>query len=353
MAERRRTPPIFTVLALLLLVVPLAVVGWWLSRPEAPRNAGPILDEFDVVCMGRVDVPGMLISLEPSMAGRVVEISDMISEGKSVRKGDFILKLDDSAAVSRRTSATAAVQLADVSVRQAELDADRFPKQIAARKILLSATAARLVSARKGLEQRKLQSGVTPIGKAEMEAMESQVTEMELMESAEQAQVADLQRLNPQLSVEAAKARKNAAQADWELAEKAVQECVLNAPTDGRILRMQATVGGNLMPGGYSPAIVFAPTSGGMVIRAEIDQEFLGRVKEGQKAEMQDENRVDAKVYTGTVQRLSRWVAQKRSMILDPGELNDVRTVECLIAFDTPPDDLFIGQRMRVRIRAK
>jgi len=76
-------------------------------------------------------------------------------------------------------------------------------------------------------------------------------------------------------------------------------------------------------------------------------------VKEGQKAEMQDENRVDAKVYTGTVQRLSRWVAQKRSMILDPGELNDVRTVECLIAFDTPPDDLFIGQRMRVRIRAK
>jgi multidrug resistance efflux pump len=353
MAERRRTPPIFTVLSLLLLVVPLAVVGWWLSRPEAPRNTGPVMDEFDVVCMGRVDVPGMLISLEPSMAGRVVEISDKIGEGRPVKKGDFILKVDDSAAVSRRTAAAAAVELADVSVRQAELDADRFPKQIAAKKILLSATAARLASARKGLEQRKLQSAVTPIGKAEMEAMESQVTEMELLESAEQAQVADMQRINPLLAVQAAKARKSAAQADWELADKAVQDCVLNAPADGRILRMQATVGGMLMPGGYSPAVVFAPTSGGMVVRAEIDQEFLGRVKEGQKADIQDENRIDAANYTGTVQRLSRWVAQKRSMILDPGELNDVRTVECLVVFDTPPGDLFIGQRMRVRIRAK
>jgi len=353
MAERRRTPPIFTILALLLLVVPLAVVGWWLSRPEAPRDSGPVLDEFDVVCMGRVDVPGMLISLEPSMAGRVVEISDKIGEGKPVKKGDFILKVDDSAAVSRRTSAAAAVELADISVRQAELDADRFPKQIATRKIIVSATAARLASARKVLEQRKLQSAVTPIGKAEMEAMESQVTEMELLESAEQAQVADMQRINPQLAVEAAKARKNAAQADWELADKAVQECVLHAPGDGRILRMQATVGGILMPGGYSPAVVFAPTSGGLVVRAEIDQEFLGRVKEGQKADMQDENRIDAVNYPGTVQRLSRWVAQKRSMILDPGELNDVRTVECLVVFDKPPDDLFIGQRMRVRIRAK
>ena len=58
MAERRRTPPIFTVLALLLLIAPLAIVGWWLSRPSAPKNIGPVVEEFDVVCMGRVDVPG-------------------------------------------------------------------------------------------------------------------------------------------------------------------------------------------------------------------------------------------------------------------------------------------------------
>ena len=353
MAERRRTPPIFTVLAVLLLLVPIAVVAWWQSRPEPPKTGGPVVDEFDVVCMGRVDVPGTLISLEPAMPGRVVEISDKIAEGKTVVRDQLILKLDDSAAISRRTAAAAAVELADVSVRQAKIDADRFPKQIATRKTMVEATAARLAGARKILEQRKLQSAVTPIGKAEMEAMESQVTEMELLERAEREQLADLGKLNPELPVEAAEARKKAAQADWDQADRAVKDCELRAPSDGRILRMQATVGGNLMPGGYSPAIVFAPSSGGFVVRAEIDQEFLGRVKEGQKAEIQDENRIDAKIYAGKVQRLSRWVAQKRAMILDPGELNDVRTVECLIAFDAPPDDLFIGQRMRVRVRSK
>ena len=53
---------------------------------------------------------------------------------------------------------------------------------------------------------------------------------------------------------------------------------------------------------------------------------------------------------TGTVLRVGNWVARKRTVLLDPGEVNDVRTVECVIALDGSPDGLLVGQRMRVRI---
>ena len=47
---------------------------------------------------------------------------------------------------------------------------------------------------------------------------------------------------------------------------------------------------------------------------------------------------------------MAGWVAQKRSFLLDPGEVNDVRTVECVVELDRPADGLWVGQRVRVRI---
>ena len=44
------------------------------------------------------------------------------------------------------------------------------------------------------------------------------------------------------------------------------------------------------------------------------------------------------------------FVARRRNILLEPGEVNDVRTVECVIALDGSTDGLLVGQRMRVRI---
>ena len=43
-------------------------------------------------------------------------------------------------------------------------------------------------------------------------------------------------------------------------------------------------------------------------------------------------------------------VARRRTLLLEPGEMNDVRTVECVITLDGNTDGLLVGQRMRVRI---
>ena len=54
--------------------------------------------------------------------------------------------------------------------------------------------------------------------------------------------------------------------------------------------------------------------------------------------------------WTGSVLRCADWIANRRSMIDEPGQRNDVRTLECIITLDPGEPNLRIGQRMRVMI---
>lgn len=349
MSNGQRSPGIFTVLAVLLLVGPLGFAAWYFFRPQ-PEEPPPVsAAELDVVCTGRVDAPGTVISLEPSQAGRVTDVC--VEEGAVVSDGQPILKLDDAMARNRLQQAAAAVRAAQVDRDRAKLDAERFPKQLLARQALVDAAGEQVTAAEKTLEARKALSGVQKPGEAELAGMEAQVRQLKDLQQAEELQLADLRKMNPQLLVEAAEARLMAAEADRDLAQKAVDDCVIKAPGPGRVLRLQVSKGGVLVPGGFTPTVVFAP-AGKLVVRAEVDQEFLGRVKVGQDVVLEDDSRINSPRWTGKVRSIAAWVAQKRTLILDPGEINDVRTVECVIDVATE-DGLVIGQRMRARIKMK
>jgi multidrug resistance efflux pump len=133
------------------------------------------------------------------------------------------------------------------------------------------------------------------------------------------------------------------------LAEQSVKDCVLKAPADGTILRLQASVGGIVVPGTLNPPVIFAP-AGPYIVRAEIDQESLGLVQVGMRAEIREETQQDMNPLLGRVRSVAGWVAQRRFLVTEPGDLSDIRTVECVIELDSPNATLWIGQRMRVRI---
>lgn len=349
MSNGRRSPGIFTVLAVLLLVGPLGFAAWYFYN-QKPEEKPPVREtDLDVVCTGRVDAPGTVISLEPSQAGRVIEVC--VEEGATVKADQPIVKLDEAMARNRLKQSEAAVKAATVDRDKAKLDAERFPQQLKAREALVNAAGEQVTAAKKNLDVRKALSGLNKPGEAEVAALEASVRQLEELKRAEDLQLADLKTMKPDLLVDAADARLSAAVADRDLAQKAVDECVMKAPGPGRILRLQVSKGGVLVPGGYVPAVVFAP-AGKLVVRADVDQEFLGRVKIGQEVQLEDDSRGDSPKWTGRVRSIAGYVAQKRSLILDPGEINDVRTVECLIEI-TSEDGLVIGQRMRARIKMK
>ena len=356
-ADGRRGPGVWTVLGLILLAGSVGVSAWWLRRPK-PEPEGPAaadVDQLDVFCTGRVDAAKQVIPLEPSLAGRVVKIGDDVAEGATVSAGKEVFRLDDAAAQARLAQAKAAVEAARVELDAAKADKQRFAKQVEMKRHLLAAAAARVEAAKKVLQQRVEQTKVTPLGTPEKEAMQAQILELEELEKAEKLQLREIEDREAKgqgndLRIRAADAKLKAAQADESLADKAVKECVVTAPEAGTVLRLQVSVGSIVGPGSPIPPVVFAP-AGPLVVRAEVDQESLGRVRVGMAATVQDENRPDGPALKGRVKALSRYVAQKRTFVLEPGEVNDVRTVECVIELDSPgAEELWIGQRMRVRI---
>ncbi len=154
------------------------------------------------------------------------------------------------------------------------------------------------------------------------------------------------------LALRAATAKFQAASAAKDEADRALGECTMKAPSDGKILQLNVSVGGIIASGSPIPYIDFAP-AGPLVVRADLEQEYVGRVTVGMKVELRDEARSSSPLWTGQVHTISEYIARKRNVLLDPGEMNDVRTAEVVITLDPSKDELRIGQRMRVRIQTR
>ena len=140
-----------------------------------------------------------------------------------------------------------------------------------------------------------------------------------------------------------------AKEARRDQAQQALEECTLRAPADGEVLRVLVGPGDVLGAQPKQPAILFCPKKP-MLIRAEVSQEFASRVHVGQHASIQDDTDA-SQTWKGKVVRVSSWYTHRRSIMQEPLQLNDVRTLECIVAFDDPdPPGIRIGQRMLIKI---
>src|SRR5205814_2703484 len=137
---------------------------------------------------------------------------------------------------------------------------------------------------------RQQQGLTSAVSKADVEVFEANVQKLRLAADAAKIEVDELRKFDPELEVRAARSKLDTATVARERAEAAAKDCVLRAPADGTVLRLQAAVGGILapasapLPGAAPPAVVFAP-AGPLVVRAELEQAGLGRVKVGMRAE--------------------------------------------------------------------
>ena len=346
---QRRIPGLGVLIALLCLVAPIAGVAWWLNRPNgsAPPPS-PALVDLDVVCLGRVDGEKPVIELEPAMPGKVVKVTENI-EGKHVDANQALLELDNRSIQLRVKEAEAGIKAAEIDVEAARQELKLYPIRKTNQEAAVAAATDRVLTTRRLFEEKKAARTFGTVTPAELAAAESEVKQSEHLEGAEKARLEELKLSDPTLKLRAAEVKQTLASIAHSRALKALDDCVLRAPVAGIVLRMQVSVGESLAPGVSIQPIVFRP-DGPLVVRAEIQQEFIGRVTRGMRASVRDDARGDSQTWTGTVQSVGQLVAPKKSILREPGEVNDVRTVECVIALDGNPTGLLVGQRMRVRI---
>lgn len=348
-APERRYPGVGVVLLFLLVVGSIAGVTWWQNqrKPDRPPGAPAALADLDVVCLGRVDGLDRTTDLDPRVPGRVVEV--LVEEGDRVEANKPLIKLDNSVQKLKEEEAQGAVKAADIEVDAAKLEQKQLPIRRTAQEAAVAAATDRVGVARRVLDEKKTARSFGTVTAAELIVAESEVRQLEQLEAAEKSRLEELKLADPSLKVRGAEVKKAAAELALKQARKALADCVLVAPTAGTVLRVQATVGKSVAPGSPVPAIVFQPDAP-VVVWAELEQEFLGRVRVGMKATIRDDARSDSPTWTGEVLRVGHVIARKRSLLLEPGEVNDVRTVECVVGIDGDTSNLLVGQRMRVRL---
>jgi multidrug resistance efflux pump len=299
-----------------------------------------------IVCVGHVDVEAGVTPLYPSQPGRVADIQ--VHEDESVKAGQVILRVDDRLYRYQ-------VQQAEQDVKAAELqlaDAKKIPQQhrlkLAQQEQSIAATHSRLSAARHiaDRKQKLLQNLQVPAEEAAAAA--DLVKELEAAEKAEQEKLQALRLMDPATQIARAESDLAAKQAKLEQAKYAAEECVLRAPADGKILRILVGAGEMLGPQPRQPAIQFC-AAGPRIVRAEVEQEFASRVAVGEIAVVADDSHATT-TWRGKVIRVSDWYTHRRSIIQEPLQVNDVRTLECIIQLEAGQSQPRIGQRVRVTL---
>jgi multidrug resistance efflux pump len=340
-------------LGLFLLFVSLAAVLGLAYVVTPFGTPSPTLEEVDqggrnVVCAGTIDVEGGVANLAPALSGQVVEIC--VQENHRVNADDVILRLDDREAQHEVQQAQASLDAAEIRLAVAQQESRLHKSRVAQQQALSASARHRQASVRLMLLRQQELLDKSLVSKFVVEATRAQENELSASHEASLHQVYQLEHQDVSLAVRESAANVALAKARLAGARHHVAQCVLRAPAAGSVLRLQVAVGENLpVPG--KAAMLFCPERR-LVVRAEIEQEFVELITVGQTAHIQDEI-ASSQVYSGHVTRLAGWFAQQRNLRVQPGQFKDVPTVECLIVFDSETQAFRIGQRVRVTIVVK
>lgn len=339
---------LFWLLGFVVLAASAAGASWIStnSSPEKPTTPSASGAANMAVCFGHVDLEHGVLSLTPVVAGRVVQVP--AQETKEVEKGAVLVQLDDRLARLRVQEAEADLAAGQEQLVQAQKLPEQHQAQVAQQGAALESVRKRLAGARHELAEVKKLAGQELINAAKVEIAKAGVEQLAAMERAEEAKLKELGFVDPQASVRRAQADVNAKQARLAQARRSAEECQLLAPDDGTVLRVLVGPGDVLSGQPSQAAVLFCP-KGERLVRAEVEQEFAGRVEVGHPALIQDDTKA-GHTWTGKVQRVSDWYTHRRSILQEPFQFNDVRTLECLVSLDPGQPPLRIGQRVRVTI---
>src|SRR5262249_91223 len=281
------------------------------------------------------------------LPGRVVEVC--VRENDAVAAGTVLLKLDDEVAQFQVQEACAALQAAEAQ----HVEASKAPEQ---HQFLLAQQAAALAAAQHDLAAARLIATQKEhlfkgkfLAREEVDAALELVAKLIAAGQPEQAKLGALKLRDPVQEVKRALADVTAKKALLNKARYALKETVLKAPSDGTVLRILVNPGEVLGPQPKQPAVLFVPREP-RIVRAELEQEFAGRVFVGQRAVIRDDAGNSGATWQGSVARLSEWYANRRMALPDTLPVQEVRTLECIIQVDPNQAPLRIGQRVRVAL---
>ncbi len=331
------------------------------SAPSAANTAAPAVhSDLHYNFLGYADLEQGVTPLYPLQPGRVVKV--LAHDGDAVEAGTPLFALDSEAATDVIDEAKADLSGAQLQKEDAQLQLEQAKKLEAQHQAQLDgqqqAVEARkqeaaAAHAKADLAQRLNKSETHAVSDEDAHAAEAQAKAADAAAKGEEAKLRLLNLDDPSIAVrraehaiQEAEALVSGKQAQLRKAELGLRECTMSAPVKGVVERMLVSEGQALGPNPQMPAVMFA-ADGPRIIRAEVEQEWANHVVVGMTATVQDFS-ATGPTWHGRVTRLSDWYTHRRSILLEPLQFNDVRTLESIITLDPGQAPLRIGQRVRV-----
>jgi multidrug resistance efflux pump len=339
-------------LGISVLLASVVGTGWVLhshasdgaAKSTETATATPVAGS--VVCFGHVDVEPGVTALYPVRPGRVSEV--LAHEDDAVKAGTVLFRLDDRPAKFLVRQAQEDLKASELQLAEARKLPQQHTLRLAQQQQAVVATQHRLAAAQHLLEHNRNLAKRELAPAEEVQAGAEKVKELEAALVAEKDKSRELELADPAVQVERAEADVRAKRARLDEAQYGLEECSVKAPVDGKVLRLLIGVGDVLSTQPRQPAVQFCP-AGPRIVRAEVEQEFASRVAKGQEALIQDDSSAGPN-WRGKVIRISDWYTHRRSMLQEPLQFNDVRTLECIVQLDPGQPTPRIGQRVRVML---
>jgi hypothetical protein len=304
----------------------LALVLFWPRAPLDSALTSPTAPPTRLVCYGYVDSRLGPLLLQPARPGRVIRV--------------FV----------QEQEAALAVQAAQLQLTKAQDGVKQYQARRAQAEAALEAANSKVLAAQHALARQEdwlkkdlLSQTQTDIGRAEL-------NEARALAKAAENRLVELKAVDPELEVKLTQLQLNRSQTLLEQAHEERKEHLLQAPVSGLVLRVQAQEGDLVGPTSPRPAVWLAPGDG-WIIRAEVAQEFAGRVQEGQDVQVEDEASTSL-LAKGRIAAVSDWFLPRRQFSALPTSVNTGLTLECAIDLQEGHGQLRLGQRVRVRILA-
>lgn len=281
--QSRSKKPLFILAAVVVIVGIVAFFAWFAKRNQLTTD-----DAY---------TDGNTISMAPKVSGYVVDL--FINDNAHVRKGDLLLRIEQSDFV-----ATLSADRAQLASAQAQLEAAnvayaiarvQYPAQLAAAKAQEKAAVASSTQARASYQrQREVDRLATT--QENIDASNSQAINSASSVQSARAQVAVASLVTEQVNQAAANVRQreaSVAQAEAQLkqAEINVGYTEIRAPSDGFITKRNVQLGSYLAAG----TTMFLIVTPEVWVTANFKESQLGRMRPGDLVD------IDVDAYAGLV----------------------------------------------------
>jgi HlyD family secretion protein len=305
-----------------------------------------VTSSWDAVTLGRVEPrAGEVKIAAPLPGGRVAEV--LVKQNEDVFAGELLARLDDEEALARVAAADAQVALhrrarndqsapaASADRRKAEDAVADAEHNLADTRTALDKTTADWRAGR--VNRGDLDAARTTLSRAEDRLRERRDALTKLRASADTPLPT---RLEGELNV---------AQAEWRVAQAALEKTEIRAPSDGVVLRVDAKNGELAIPAAGPPIMSIGDVSA-LRVRAEVNEQDLGRIRVGQ-AVLVRAGAFHGREFDGRVASIARVVGPSRINSGDPRKFSDVDVLEVLV--DLPnPGPLVVGEQVDVYFKS-